>query len=264
MGEAAKLTPEEGGLFLRQVMARVAGRVQVIVGVSSPGTDNLVAFARTAMAEGAAGVMVAPLATQRTEEQVIGYVVDVCRKLGDVPVVLQDYPQATGVFLSVATVERILELCPQVVCFKHEDCPGLTKLSRLREGDAHRRRLSILVGNSGLFLPQEMARGADGAMTGFAYPEMLVEVCGALSRRRAGNRRGHLRPLPAAGALRIAAGPRTRDPQGGVAPPRRDPSALVRAPGPKLTPLDHAELGSLMRRLDAKLAARSGGRPAAE
>ncbi|MNL60717.1 hypothetical protein D3C87_1845540 [compost metagenome] len=27
-----------------------------------------------------------------------------------------------------------------------------------------------------MFLPEEMARGADGAMTGFAYPEMMRDV----------------------------------------------------------------------------------------
>ena len=38
------------------------------------------------------------------------------------------------------------------------------------------RRVPILTGNGGTYLPQELGRGADGAMTGFAYPEMLVEV----------------------------------------------------------------------------------------
>ena len=60
---------------------------------------------------------------------------------------------------------------------KHEDWPGLDKISQIRKAsDAGLRRVSILVGNGGLYLPQELARGADGAMTGFAYPEMLVEV----------------------------------------------------------------------------------------
>ena len=61
---------------------------------------------------------------------------------------------------------------------KHEDAPGLAKLTRVREGEKKpgRRRVSILVGNGGLYLPQEMRRGADGAMTGFAWPEMLVQV----------------------------------------------------------------------------------------
>ena len=38
------------------------------------------------------------------------------------------------------------------------------------------RRLSILGGNGGLFLPEELERGADGIMTGYAVPEMLVRV----------------------------------------------------------------------------------------
>jgi 4-hydroxy-tetrahydrodipicolinate synthase len=33
-----------------------------------------------------------------------------------------------------------------------------------------------LCGNGGLFLPEEVARGADGAMTGFGFPEMMVDV----------------------------------------------------------------------------------------
>ena len=38
------------------------------------------------------------------------------------------------------------------------------------------RRISILTGNGGLFLDFEMERGADGAMTGYAFPDMLVDV----------------------------------------------------------------------------------------
>jgi hypothetical protein len=65
---------------------------------------------------------------------------------------------------------------------KHEDCPGLAKLSAIRAASARGDvpRVSILCGNGGgLFLPEELTRGADGAMTGFAYPEMMVDVCQA-------------------------------------------------------------------------------------
>lgn len=253
MGEAAKLSPEEGSTFLRYVLDRVAGRVPVVVGVSNAGTDNLVAFSHAAMAAGAAGVMIAPLPTQRTEEQVIGYYADLGRRLSvDVPVVLQDFPQATTVFMSVATVERIVEVCPQVVSFKHEDCPGLTKLSTLRANDAKRRRISILVGNSGLFLPQELARGADGAMTGFAYPEMLVEVCRAYKAGEAA--RGEdifdlylpLVRYESQPGLGLAIRKEVLRRRSAIR------SALVRAPGPKLGAADHAELTGLMDRLERK------------
>ena len=38
------------------------------------------------------------------------------------------------------------------------------------------RRLPILVGNNALFLDFEMERGADGANTGYCFPDMLVDV----------------------------------------------------------------------------------------
>jgi 4-hydroxy-tetrahydrodipicolinate synthase len=61
---------------------------------------------------------------------------------------------------------------------KHEDWPGLEKISALRrfEKEGQLRRVPILTGNGGLFLDFEMERGADGAMTGYAFPEMLIDV----------------------------------------------------------------------------------------
>jgi 4-hydroxy-tetrahydrodipicolinate synthase len=257
MGEAQKLTPQEGTLFLDRVLARVAGRVPVVVGASNPGTDNLVAFSRHAMAAGAAGVMIAPLPTLRTDEAVIGYFADVCARLGpEIPVVLQDFPQATGVHLSVSTIEAIFARCPSVVCFKHEDCPGLAKLQRIRDNDQGRgRRMSILVGNSGLFLPQELARGADGAMTGFAYPEMMVGVCrlhAAGEADRAEDLFDIYLPLvrhDSQPGLGLALRKEMLRRRGAIA------SAHARAPAPKLSPRDVAELGGLIVRLERKLAA---------
>lgn len=254
MGEATKLTPEESGAFLRRVMARVDGRVPVVVGVSNPGLAALSALARESMDAGAAGIMVAPQPAHRTEEQVIGYFAAVCEAVGpSVPVVLQDFPLGTGVAMSVATIEAIADRMPQVVMLKHEDWPGLTKLSRLRrnERERGRRRLSVLVGNGGLFVPQEIRRGADGAMTGYAYPDMLVDVC---RRIAAGDDAAedlfdaHLPVIrhetqPGAG---LAVRKEILRRRGALA------SAHVRAPGPRLDAADHAELDGLLARLDRR------------
>jgi len=40
------------------------------------------------------------------------------------------------------------------------------------------RPFSILCGNGGMFLDFEPERGADGAMTGYGFPDMLVELVG--------------------------------------------------------------------------------------
>ena len=257
MGEAPKLSPDESTHLLTTMMRRVAGRVPVVVGVSAPGLAALVDLSHEAMREGAAGVMVAPMPSLKTEEQLIGYYASVCEALGpDVPVVLQDFPLALGVNFSVSTLEMIFSALPQIVMLKHEDWPGLSKLSRIRRGEGERgtRRVSILVGNGGLFLPQELARGADGAMTGYAYPDMLVEVW---RRCRAGDAEGaedifdaHL-PLirhetqPGVGLCIRKEILRRR---GAIS------SAHVRAPGPKLDATDQAELTALMDRLERRLA----------
>jgi 4-hydroxy-tetrahydrodipicolinate synthase len=183
MGEAPKLTAEEARTFVRQVLARVNGRVPVVVGVSSPGFAPMRELATSVMALGASGVMVAPPSTVRTDEQITAYFQMVSETLGaDVPWALQDHPVATGVQMTAAVILRILRENAGCVMLKHEDCPGLAKLSAIRAASERGevRRVSVLCGNGGgLFLPEELSRGADGAMTGFAYPEMMVDVCRA-------------------------------------------------------------------------------------
>ncbi len=97
---------------------------------------------------------------------------------------LQDYPLTTNVTIAPKVIDRIVRDVPTCVMLKHEDWPGLAKISALRasSGKGETRRISILCGNGGLFLAEEMGRGADGAMTGFCYPEMMVAVVDNYSR----------------------------------------------------------------------------------
>ncbi|MDB5537001.1 MAG: Dihydrodipicolinate synthetase family [Devosia sp.] len=178
MGEAPKLTQAEAMEVTRLTLKR-AGDRPVVVGVSAVGLAAIGELSNAAMDMGAAGVMVAPPPTLRTNEQIITYYAQVVTTIGaDVPIVLQDFPLSTGVQISTVALGQTIEANPSIVMLKHEDWPGLAKISALREAEAKgRRRISILCGNGGIFLPEEMARGADGAMTGFGYPEMMVDVC---------------------------------------------------------------------------------------
>jgi 4-hydroxy-tetrahydrodipicolinate synthase len=260
MGEANKLSEEESSAVMKRFFDRVAGRVPVVVGVSNPGTDALLRVAKDAMQSGAAGVMIAPISGLKNEEQVFKYYADIAEALGTgVPIVVQDYPFATTVHISVDTINRLVDAVPQVVMLKHEDWSAHNKLTRLRKGssDGHHRPISVLVGNGGLYLPQELARGADGAMTGFAYPEMLVAVTRHFA---AGD--------PAAGEdlfdvylplLRHEAQPgiglalrkEVLRRRGAMA------SSFVRSPGPRLTREDHDELSRLIERLEHRAAAQN-------
>ncbi|MFK7755235.1 MAG: dihydrodipicolinate synthase family protein [Sedimentitalea sp.] len=178
MGEAGKLSADESAAVIARVVARTD--LPVIVGVSSPGLAGMGALSKSAMDLGAVGVMVAPPWTLKSDAQIVNYYHDVAETLGDAPFVLQDFPLVTSVVVPVSAILQIVEDCPTCVMLKHEDWPGLAKISALRAAsDNGARRISILCGNGGQFLPEEMERGADGAMTGFAYPEMMAQVIAA-------------------------------------------------------------------------------------
>ncbi len=258
MGEAGKLTTEESVRFVKRVLTRVANRVPVVVGASASGFAAMRELSESVMALGAAGVMVAPAPQLRTDDQIVAYFEMVSTTLGpEVPWVLQDHPVATGVQMAPSVILRILKNAATCVMLKHEDCPGLAKLSALRaasdRGDV--RRVSVLTGNGGgLFLPEELSRGADGAMTGFAYPEMMVEVCRAHAA-------GHVEAahdvfdayLPLAryeqqSGIGLAVRKHLLKQRGVIA------SAAVRKPGPGLSAADVADIERLVARQTRRLA----------
>jgi 4-hydroxy-tetrahydrodipicolinate synthase len=256
LGEAPKLSNDESTEFVKRVLKRVNGKVQIVVGVSSAGNLNLKRLTDTVMGLGAAGVMISPNAGLKTDEQIENYFAGLIKELGEqVPICLQDYPQLTAVHMSAPLINRMISRFPSIKMLKAEDVPGLRKITKVREAEAkgEHRRVSILVGNSAMFLPQELARGADGAMTGVAYPEMLVSVC---KKFAAGDVEG-------ANDLYDAFLPLVRyENQPGVGLAIRKEilrrrgiiaSAKLRTPGGSLDADDHKDLDFLLERLDRKL-----------
>lgn len=256
MGEAPKLTEEETLTVMERVLRRIEGRVPVVVGVSHASNRHVERLAKTAMDQGAAGVMLAPVANLKTDEQIYNYFATMARLMGPgIPICLQDFPQVTGVHMSVAVILKLIADFPQIVMLKHEDFPGMRKLSEVRSQSLAGgiRRISVLVGNGGLFLPQEMLRGADGAMTGFAYPEMLVQACALFDQGRAEEAEDLFNLyLPLLRhefqyGLGLALRKETLKRRGAIR------SAYVRRPGPVLNAIDMAELGRLIARQESAL-----------
>lgn len=257
MGEAPKLTPEETTAVMQRTIKRVNGQVPIIVGVSHASNRHVKSLAHEAMELGAAGVMLAPVANLKTNEQVYNYYATAAQLLGpNIPICLQDFPQVTGVHTSVSVINQLVDDFEQIVMLKHEDFPGMRKLSQIRQdGEAQgRRRISILVGNGGLFLPQEMLRGADGAMTGFAYPEMLVQACALFDAGKADEAEDLFNIyLPLLRhefqyGIGLALRKEVLHRRGAIS------SAYVRRPGPVLDANDHQELSQLIARLERSLA----------
>jgi 4-hydroxy-tetrahydrodipicolinate synthase len=178
MGEAPKLDGAESLEISKRIIRR-AGTAGIIVGVTAPGFAAMRALAHGVMEAGAAGVMIAPPSHLRHDEAIVGYFHQAIEAIGsDIPWVLQDYPQLFQVQMTPGIIRRIVTELPSCVMLKHEDWPGLEKISALRrfQAEGTMRPISILCGNGGMFLDFEMERGADGAMTGYAFPDMLVEL----------------------------------------------------------------------------------------
>jgi 4-hydroxy-tetrahydrodipicolinate synthase len=84
-------------------------------------------------------------------------------------VVVQDYPVASGVHMTVANLARVVEDCGFVVAVKAEAPPTPVAIGAL----ANRPAVPVFGGLGGIGLVDELAMGAAGAMTGFSHPEGL-------------------------------------------------------------------------------------------
>jgi 4-hydroxy-tetrahydrodipicolinate synthase len=254
LGEAPKLTSAESRDIAQRVIARAS--VPVVVGVTAPGLAPMRELADSVMEMGAAGVMVAPPWTTKTDDQAYAFYVSVGEALGRTPWVLQDYPLTTNVTIAPRVIDRIVRDVPNCVMLKHEDWPGLGKITALRASSdkGETRRISILCGNGGLFLPEEMGRGADGAMTGFCYPEMMVGVVENYTRgdvERAHDIFDAYLPLARyeqQQGIGLAARKYVLAKRGVIS------SAALRKPGAALSPADIADVERLLTRQARRLA----------
>jgi 4-hydroxy-tetrahydrodipicolinate synthase len=174
-GEVARLDEHERATVLQNVIEHVAGRVPVVAGTSADGTRTCVSYSRQAKQLGAAAVMVSP---PRMPKLNSGAVVNHYKALADavdLPIVVQDYPPITGFAMEPALLARIAKEIPSARTIKLEDPPTPFKTARILEASAG-TPVQIFGGLGGVFLLEELISGATGAMTGFAFPEILVRI----------------------------------------------------------------------------------------
>lgn len=172
-GEAHRLTDEERCRVVETVVKETRGRVPVAVGVSASGTHLATVFARMAREHGAEALMVAPPTGLKNLEAVADYYRTVAAATG-LPIVLQDEPVTTQVNMPAPFIAQVCAEIAQIQAVKLEEPPTLPKITRLRAlfGD----RVAIFGGLGGVYFFEELSRGADGAMTGFPYPEALRAI----------------------------------------------------------------------------------------
>ena len=174
MGEAARLTDAERALVTERVVRQAEGWLTVTVGATGTGTDVAVQRVREATELGADALMVSPPPILKQNLDAVSTYFHAVADASPLDLVVQDYPAQSGVFMPADFIARLTEELPTAHWLKLEDPPTPPKVSAVRAlaGD----RMGVFGGLGGVFLLEELARGACGAMTGFAYPEALVET----------------------------------------------------------------------------------------
>ena len=173
--EAARLTERERAMVLETVMHQAAHRVPVVAGTTADGLRTCIEYTRIARASGATAVMISPPRMAKlNSDAVVGHFAAVAEAV-DIPIVVQDFPPVSGFTMEPLLLARIARVVPSARTIKLEDPPTPLKIAKILQA-AQGLEVSIFGGLGGVFLLEELMAGAAGAMTGFAYPEILVEI----------------------------------------------------------------------------------------
>lgn len=184
MGEAHKLSDAERSMVVGRYIEAARGRVPVVVGCSAVATKVTVERAREAETAGAAAIMVAPPNNVRNLDLVFEHYRRVAEAVS-VPVVVQDEPVNTGVIMPAPFIARVINEIEGCRYVKLEEAPTTIKITNLIEKiEDPDKRAGIFGGLGGMYFYEELARGAVGIMTGFAYQEILVRTYELFSEGR--------------------------------------------------------------------------------
>ncbi|HJS74765.1 MAG TPA: dihydrodipicolinate synthase family protein [Vicinamibacteria bacterium] len=186
--EVARLSDAERQLALETTMDSVRGRVPVIVGATGSGLETCLEYCAAAKEAGAAGVMVSPPRMPKLNSAYVHRHFAAIAEKFDFAIVIQDYPPISGYHMEASLLVELCRRIPSARTIKLEDAPTPHKTARIRELQDELGLdidIDIFGGLGGAYLIEELICGATGAMTGFAYPHLLVEI---VSRWNAGKK----------------------------------------------------------------------------
>ncbi|RNL86075.1 dihydrodipicolinate synthase family protein [Halostreptopolyspora alba] len=172
-GEGAALDSAEQRRVVRTVRAE-AGDTPLVVGLSALTTAPAVEQARTILAE---GVSPAAFMVQANsgDPGTLRRHFDAVHEAARTPIVVQDYPVASGVRITPEALLAALREMPYVSAVKSEAPPTAAVIAQLTAQTS----VSVFGGLGGVGLLDELAAGAAGVMTGFSHPEGLRETLDA-------------------------------------------------------------------------------------
>jgi 4-hydroxy-tetrahydrodipicolinate synthase len=172
-GEFVNMTTEEKKQVISTVIDEANGRVEVIAGTGASGTDHaleMTAFAKDAGAD--AAIIVTPYYLKPTDRGIYEHYDTIASKV-DMPIVLYNIPQCTGLALPWQMVEDLAQI-PNIVAIK--DSSGqlsfiLAVLEKVRD------KINVLCGHDEV-VTAALAAGASGAILASAnfIPDLWLKI----------------------------------------------------------------------------------------
>lgn len=173
-GEGAALDSREQERVV-ELVCESGGSLPVVVGVSARTTA--VAIEQGTRACAVAGSQLHSLMVQvhSPQSSVLAPHLRAIHQATGAGIVLQDYPVVSGVTISTAEILATLHQSPFITAVKAEAPPTARAIADLTQNTD----VPVFGGLGGIGLIDELAAGAAGAMTGFSWPEGLLEAVNA-------------------------------------------------------------------------------------
>jgi len=175
-GEAAALDSAEQAAVVAAVAGHDSG-LPVVAGIPGRTTAVAVEQATGVVRAGEGRVEAVMVQANTADPDLLARHLRAVHEAIGTGIVLQDYPETSGVRITPAQVLAVLEACPFVVAVKSEAPPTAAAIGQLTA----KTSVPVFGGLGGVGLLDELAAGAAGAMTGFSHPEGLRAALDAWS-----------------------------------------------------------------------------------
>lgn len=178
--EGYKLTEDERTIVAQTVIEHVGGRVPVVVSADGPGTAVAVDRARRMAKLGADALMVLPPSFVKPSRAALADYYLGIADVVDVPIMIQDAPQLTGVAMSPDFWVELAEGAPTIQYVKAEGTPqGPTITGTIGRSAG---RLHVFCGWGGLGVLDALDRGAVGSMPAANFTPEFSAIHAAWNR----------------------------------------------------------------------------------
>ncbi len=181
LGEASVLTTEEKATLVKFAVAKIAGRVPVVLNIAEGSTREALQQAKYAKEWGAQGLMLLPPMRYKADERETVVYFKTIAASTDLPIMIYNNPVDYKIDVTLDMFAELVE-CKNIQAIK-ESTRDVTNVTRLinRFGD----RFKILCGVDTLAV-EEILMGADGWVAGLvcAFPRETVAIYNLASTGR--------------------------------------------------------------------------------